>query len=149
MNSALNAADKIIVPVDSSVFAFMGIKEMLNELEDIRITNEHVSILGYLLTLADQTRVSVQSYEATIASFGEQVFVTKIRRSVKLKSSCSFPNDLSARARKPSRRRSFTPCRRGYRASEAISQPICDVGGGPCVRKTSAKHLLTSRFTNL
>lgn len=52
MNSALNAADKIIVPVDSSVFAFMGIKEMLNELEDIRITNQHVSILGYLLTHA-------------------------------------------------------------------------------------------------
>lgn len=87
MNSALNAADQIIVPVDSSVFAFMGIKEMLNELEEIRITNPSVSILGYLLTLADQTRVSVQSYEAMLASFGEQVFATKIRRSVKLKES--------------------------------------------------------------
>ncbi len=86
MNSALNAANQLIVPVDSSFFALMGIKELLTEVEEIqRGTNSKLSVLGYLLTLVDPTNIASQTWDTLIANFGEAVFETKIRRSVKLK----------------------------------------------------------------
>lgn len=86
MNSALNAADRLIVPVDSSYFALMGIKELLAEVEEIQAaTNPRLGVLGYLLTLTDPTNVAIQARDTLIASFGEEVFETRIRRSVKLK----------------------------------------------------------------
>ena len=86
MNSALNAATKLIVPVDSSYFALMGIKELMTEAEEIqRGFNPGLEVLGYLLTLTDPTNISNQTWDTLISSFGETVFETRIRRSVKLK----------------------------------------------------------------
>lgn len=88
LNSALNAADSVIVPVDSSFFALMGIKELLVEMEEIRNgTNPSLQILGYLLTMTDHTRIAGDTLDELIGSFGEQVFETRIRRSVRLKES--------------------------------------------------------------
>lgn len=86
MNSALNAASKLIVPVDSSYFALMGIKELMAEVEEIqRGFNPRLEVLGYLLTLSDPTNISNQTKETLVSNFGESVFETSIRRSVKLK----------------------------------------------------------------
>ena len=86
MNSALNAATQLIVPVDSSYFALMGIKELLAEVEEIqRGTNPRLTVLGYLLTLVDPTNIASQTWDTLIANFGEAVFETKIKRSVKLR----------------------------------------------------------------
>lgn len=86
MNSALNAADRLIVPVDSGYFALMGIKELLAEIEEIqRGTNPGLQVLGYLLTLVDPTNIANQTFDTLIGNFGERVFETKIRRSVKLR----------------------------------------------------------------
>lgn len=91
MNSALNAADGLIVPVDSGYFAMMGIKELLSEVEQIKEgTNQKLHVLGYLLTLADQTRIAAETWDGLVAGFGEQVFETKIRRNVKLKEAPVF-----------------------------------------------------------
>src|SRR5690606_21709934 len=105
LNSALNAADALIVPVDPGCFAMMGIKELLSEMEAIRQgTNPNLKVLGYLLTLVDRTRVATETWDGLIASFGEAVFETKIRRSVRLKEAPIFgrtvfqhsPNSLGA-----------------------------------------------------
>lgn len=86
MNSALNAADSLIVPVDASYFALMGIKELLAQLVEIHFGfNKGISILGYLLTLGDNTRVSQECFETLVENFGDEVFESTIRRSVKLK----------------------------------------------------------------
>lgn len=86
MNSALNAADEVIVPIDSGYFALMGMKELLSEIEEIkRGTNPSLNVLGYLLTLADGTNIAMQTQDALLSHFGDKVFETKIRRSVKLK----------------------------------------------------------------
>lgn len=86
MNSALNAADQLIVPVDSGYFALMGIKELLAEVEEIKAgTNSNLSVLGYLMTLVDATNIANQTLETLINHFGDLVFKTKIRRSVKLR----------------------------------------------------------------
>lgn len=86
MNSALNAASRLIVPVDSSYFALMGIKELQAEIEEIkRGTNPKLEVMGYLLTLVDPTNISNQTRDTLIGNFGERVFETPIRRSVKLR----------------------------------------------------------------
>ncbi len=86
MNSALNAASHLVIPVDSSYFALMGIKELLSEVEAIKDgTNPSLAVLGYLLTLADPTNITGQAFDSLMGNFGEQVFETRIRRSVKLR----------------------------------------------------------------
>jgi len=86
MNSALNASDSLIIPVDSGFFGMTGIKDMLAEIEEIKLgTNPKLEILGLLLTLSDQTRMSGEVFDELVASFGEKVFTSKIRRNVKLK----------------------------------------------------------------
>lgn len=91
MNSALNAATKLIVPVDSSFYAMVGIKELLSEIEEIRVgINEELDVLGYLLTLSDHTRMSQEIFSALNESFGDLVFHSRIRRSVRLKEASAF-----------------------------------------------------------
>jgi len=91
MNSSLNAASKLIIPVDSGFFALMGIKEFSAEMEEIRRgTNPDLEVLGYLLTLVDPTNMASQTWDTLVASFGELVFETKIRRSVKLREAPAF-----------------------------------------------------------
>jgi chromosome partitioning protein len=91
MNSALNSADSLIVPLDSSFFAMMGIKELLAEIEEIHQgTNPKLKVLGYLITLADQTRIAAETADGLISDFGEQVFDTKIRKNVRLKEAPAF-----------------------------------------------------------
>lgn len=86
MNSALNAASQLIVPVDSSYFALMGIKELHAEMDEIqRGTNPRLKVLGYLLTLVDPTNIANQTWSTLVSNFGETVFETKIKRSVKLR----------------------------------------------------------------
>jgi len=86
MNSALNAATHLVVPVDSSYFALMGIKELQAEVDEIqRGTNPRLEVMGYLLTLVDPTNIASQTWDTLISCFGNQVFETRIRRSVKLR----------------------------------------------------------------
>lgn len=91
MNSALNAATHLIIPVDSAFFAMMGIKKLQAEMEEIRSgTNPDLKILGFLLTVSDPTNMTQQTREALVASFQELVFETRIRRSVKLREAPYF-----------------------------------------------------------
>ncbi|MGK5086614.1 ParA family protein [Bdellovibrionota bacterium FG-2] len=91
MNSSLNAANKLIVPVDSGFYAMMGIRELLAEVEEIRAaSNPGLATLGFLLTIIDQTRIADEVCQGLISNFGEEVFETKIHRNVKLKEAPAF-----------------------------------------------------------
>lgn len=91
MNSALNAAHKLVVPVDSSFYAMVGIKELLAEIEEIQTgTNRNLEVLGYLLTLTDQTNISKEIFDALTDSFGSKVFAATIRRSVKFREAAAL-----------------------------------------------------------
>ena len=85
-NSAFNAATHLIIPVDSGFYALMGIKELATEIEEIRRgTNPGLQVLGYLLTLADPTNMTNQTWDTLVENFGDQVFESRIKRSVKLR----------------------------------------------------------------
>jgi chromosome partitioning protein len=86
MNTALNAASQLMIPVDSGYFALMGIKELLAEVSEIQAaTNPQLRVLGYLLTLADQTKMTQETWDGLRSAFGDEVFQSRIRRSVKLR----------------------------------------------------------------
>jgi len=86
MNSALNATDSVLVPVDSSFFGLAGIQKLLMEIEIIREGyNPGLSILGYVMTMFDSTRMSEEIRDELVSAFGEAVFETPVRRSVKLR----------------------------------------------------------------
>lgn len=86
MNSALNAANHLIVPVDCNFYALAGIKKLLSEVEEIKVgTNASLTGMFYLPTFLDHTNLSQEIVEQLIASFGEEVFKTTIRRSVKFR----------------------------------------------------------------
>ncbi len=92
MNSSLNAADRVIVPVDCGTFGLLAIKDLLAEVELIKEgTNQKLEILGYLLTLFDRTKLANDTRDALEASFGkDRVFSTPISRSVRLKEAVAF-----------------------------------------------------------
>lgn len=86
MNTALNAANSVLIPVDSGFFALMGIKELLAEIEEIKSgTNPEIRVLGYLLTLADSTKMTQETWDGLLTAFGDEVLKTRIRRAVKLR----------------------------------------------------------------
>jgi chromosome partitioning protein len=86
LSSALIAADQVIVPVDSNFYAMMGIKRLLAEIEEFQQGhNPSLKIAGFLLTMSDPTNIAGQTFDSLIETFGEQVFETRIRKSVKLR----------------------------------------------------------------
>jgi len=91
MNSALNAADFVLVPVDSSFFGLTGLQKLLGEMQLIQEGyNPELEILGLFLTLFDATRMSEEILEELRASFAEKLLATRIRRSVKLREAPAF-----------------------------------------------------------
>ena len=91
MNSALNAAQKLIVPVDSNYFAMLGITDLLAEIEEIQQgTNPGLEVMGYLLTMRDQTNITKEVWAGLVGGFGDRVFKSTIRRSVKIKEAAAL-----------------------------------------------------------
>ena len=88
LNSTLNAADHLIVPVDPGFYGYMGIQELQNEIEEIRAgTNPGLSLLGLVLTLSERTVIARETFDALVGQFGDRVFETQIRRCVALRES--------------------------------------------------------------
>lgn len=86
LNSALNAASQLVVPVDCNFYALAGIKKLLTEVQEIKLgTNPTLIRMRYLPTFLDNTNITKEILAELTASFGEDVFKTPIRRSVKLR----------------------------------------------------------------
>ncbi len=91
LNSVLNAADALVVPVDCNVFALHGLQSLLGEIEEIKLgTNPSLKILGYLMTMVDRTIISQQTTDAVAQNFGETAFKTRIRRAVAIREAAAL-----------------------------------------------------------
>ena len=125
MNSALNAAQFLVVPVDSGYFGLVGIQKLLGEVEVIREgTNSGLEVLGYLLTLSEPTN-PCHSPMGFLATGMEQVLILvdeeKIQaeqRDAKLK----LANEIQERREKEEdaeekKFQEMRPTRRGFRSS--------------------------------
>jgi chromosome partitioning protein len=83
--NALTAADKVIMPLETEFFALRGIAlltDTINKVQD-RL-NPRLEVLGILATMYDpRTLHSREVLERVVQAFGDQVFHTVIRRTVK------------------------------------------------------------------
>ncbi len=83
--NALTAADKVIMPLECEFFALRGIAlldDTINKVQD-RL-NPRLEILGILGTMYDpRTLHSREVLERVVQAFGERVFHTVIKRTVK------------------------------------------------------------------
>jgi len=88
LNSALNAADFLVIPVDTGFYGFLGFKQLEGEIEEIKLgTNPSLSVLGFVLTMSDRTLVSRETMDALVGMYRADVFTTQIRRCVGLRES--------------------------------------------------------------
>lgn len=84
--NSLVASTHHLTPVSAEYLPLVGIKHLINVIEQIRPLNPSISNLGYLITMMDK-RESISSDVENILreSFGEEVFKTVIRINTKFK----------------------------------------------------------------
>ena len=79
------------LPWLKAYFGLAGIQKLMSEMEVIREGyNPRLSVLGFLLTLFDSTRMSDEIRDELKLAFGDLVLESVIRRSVKLREAPAF-----------------------------------------------------------
>ena len=90
--NALNAADSVIIPVQSEYFALEGLGKLLNTIKIIKSKyNPELSIEGFVMTMYDpRQKLANQVVNDVKSHFGDLVFNTIIQRNVRLAEAPSF-----------------------------------------------------------
>jgi chromosome partitioning protein len=96
--NALSAGDGVVVPVQCEYYALEGLHTLQRNTDLIRDhLNPGLRITGYVMTMMDgRTRLGQQVVDEVIGHFGEQVFRTRIPRSVRLAEAPSYGQPISA-----------------------------------------------------
>ncbi len=94
--NALVAADKIIIPIQSSYLCLEGTDDLLETIEKVKkVANPNLEILGILITLHDKrTNISKDVVNKIKLVFGRKVFKTIISKSVKLEESPAYKESI-------------------------------------------------------
>lgn len=90
--NALNAADSVIIPVQSEYFALEGLGKLLNTIKIIKSKhNPSLSIEGFVITMYDpRQKLANQVVNDVRSHFGDKVFTAIIQRNVRLAEAPSF-----------------------------------------------------------
>jgi chromosome partitioning protein len=83
--NALTAADGVIIPLECEYFALRGMAMLTHTIERVRESlNPKLSLIGILPTMYDNRTIhSREVLDRVLGEFGESVFHTVIRRTVK------------------------------------------------------------------
>ncbi len=83
--NALTAADKVVIPLECEFFALRGVALLTDTIEKVQDRlNPDLEILGIVGTMYDgRTLHSREVLERVVEAFGERVFHTVIKRTVK------------------------------------------------------------------
>ncbi len=94
--NALVAADKILIPIQSSYLSLEGTDDLLETIDKVkRVTNPKLEIIGVLITLHDKrTNISKDAVRRINKVFGMKVFRTIISKSVKLEESPAYKESI-------------------------------------------------------
>ncbi len=90
--NALNAANKIIIPLQCEFYALEGLTQLFNTIRSVRGTiNKDLVVSGILLTMYDRRNSLSNVIAKDVRShFGNLVFDTVIPRNVKISEASSF-----------------------------------------------------------
>lgn len=83
--NALNAADSLLIPVQSEYFALDALAQLLSTVYNVQKDNPTLSILGILITMYDpRTKLSIDIAKEIRTNFKDRVFLTTIPRNVSI-----------------------------------------------------------------
>lgn len=94
--NALVAADRILIPIQSSYLSLEGTDDLLETIDKVKkVANPQLQILGVLITLHDKrTNISKDAVDRIKKVFGNMVFKTFISKSVKLEESPAYQESI-------------------------------------------------------
>lgn len=79
VSNAMNASDYVIIPVESGIYAYMGLDKMLDKVSSINnSTNKKLKVLGILLNKTQRTNVSTSLAESIREEYTNITFKTVI-----------------------------------------------------------------------
>lgn len=94
--NALVAATEVIVPVDMAKFALSGVSDLLETIEAVREdANPNLRNVRALANRYDNTRIAQDVQAALKEMFGERLYATRIRQSVKLREAQAYNQPIS------------------------------------------------------
>lgn len=82
--NALVASDDVLVPIKVDKFAFDGLEQLAEQIEDVKEFNEDIVFRGCFITMFQRTSVNMQGCEYLELSTGYPLFRTRIRKTVKV-----------------------------------------------------------------
>lgn len=82
--NALVASDDVLVPIKVDKFAFDGLEQLIEQVEDVKDFNEGLTFRGCFITMYQRTSVNMQGGEYLASSTPYPLFATKIRKTVKV-----------------------------------------------------------------
>jgi len=94
--NSLVAADKILIPIQSSYLSLEGTDDLLETIEKVKkVTNSSLEIIGVAITMHDKrTNISKDAVERIKKVFRRKVFRTIISKSVKLEESPAYKESI-------------------------------------------------------
>lgn len=82
--NALAAADEVLIPVQTQYFAFKAIEQLLDIIKKLRArANPQLKIAGFLPTMYEKTKHCQEILAELKTAFGQQVYSTAIKKTVK------------------------------------------------------------------
>ena len=114
--NALSAADGVVVPIQCEYYALEGLGALQRNADLIKANlNPDLKVTGFVMTMMDgRTRLSQQVVDEVVSHYGDQVFTTRIPRSVRLAEAPSYGQPITV----------FDPSSRGAQAYRALAQEV-------------------------
>ena len=82
--NALSAATEVVVPVDMGVFSLRGVAKLMDTISEVRAVNPGMQRVRALSNRSDNTNLSTDVQAELKRGFGDDLFQTSIRRSVRV-----------------------------------------------------------------
>lgn len=116
--NALTAGDGLLIPIQCEYYALEGLEALQRNVALIQANlNPDLRITGFVMTMYDgRTRLSQQVVDEVRSHFGEQVFRTKIPRSVRLAEAPSYGEPITV----------FDPGSRGAVAYHRLAREVIE-----------------------
>jgi len=94
--NALAAAKELLIPVTTHVMTLAGVAQLMNTVANVQeLLNPDLKILGFIPSRVDlRTRHSQEVLESLIERFGDQVFKSTVRESVRLAEAPSYSESI-------------------------------------------------------
>lgn len=82
--NALVASDDVLVPIKVDKFAFDGLEQLVEQVEDVKEFNEGLTFRGCFITMYQRTSVNMQGGDFLASSTSYPLLETRIRKTVKV-----------------------------------------------------------------